>query len=544
MDSIKEEKEEESELVKTYLQIHYPKIEDKPYYKIDLHNNILYLFDSINRKESDNNGIFEMNKIFTNECDNSSIYQEICSNIIKDSLKGESSTFISYGNTISDKLKILIGDVNESYTKVEQRGLFPKILDNLITTINNDKSYRENLSINLSFFSLYYDKFIDLSNFIGQDFSNFNEDNFFEKIIEISKENDNLKKLKKVPTENINDVLFFTYKLFLSFMKLEEESDYHIYSRSHFSIIIYIINNNGIIASTLTFILLNGSEIIDKYKHPQKNNTIHGKSHKKIVSNSSVAVDSQFTYDSIIFSLKNNKYINKIEEKEQLTKNAKKIFDYTEKNKISKLSTILYDICFSPYKKNIKFIIIGTILPNTGYYNTVKDTLMFLFNCRQAIFNNSKSKNNRLSIDNLNSNEYKNKLKDDMIFDLENKIKIQANKIGELNKTVEKKNDRIISLERNYKEQVNILKNYFGYTGSIEILLSDDEYTPEYQEAKKIREAKDNIRNYKKNIINLENKIKKKDEEIKKLKIEEDIKKNEETMVKYYLGVNSMKKTK
>ena len=79
-----------------------------------------------------------------------------------------------------------------------------------------------------------------------------------------------MKKLKKVPTENINDVLFFTYKLFLSFMKLEEESDYHIYSRSHFSIIIYIINNNGIIVSTLTFILLNGSEIIDKYKHPQK----------------------------------------------------------------------------------------------------------------------------------------------------------------------------------------------------------------------------------------------------------------------------------
>ena len=88
-----------------------------------------------------------MDKIFTNENDNPYIYEEICSNTIKDSINGESFTFISYGNTISDKLKVLIGDVNDSYIKKEHRGVFPKLLEELITTINNNKSYRDNLSI-------------------------------------------------------------------------------------------------------------------------------------------------------------------------------------------------------------------------------------------------------------------------------------------------------------------------------------------------------------------------------------------------------------
>ena len=149
MDSIIEEKEEDIDFIKIYLQIHYPKIEDKPYYKIDFDKNILVLFDPVNRTHSEKDGIFEMDKIFTNENDNSYIYEEICSNTIKESLKGESYVFISYGNTISDKLKILIGDVNDSYIKVEHRGLFPKVLERLISTINNNKPYIENLLKNL-----------------------------------------------------------------------------------------------------------------------------------------------------------------------------------------------------------------------------------------------------------------------------------------------------------------------------------------------------------------------------------------------------------
>ena len=535
MDSIQEEKEEENDLIKTFLYITYPKIEDKSYYKVDLSNNVLFLFDPITRTESDKDGIFEMDKIFTSEHNNSYIYEEICSNTIKEALNGESFSFISYGNTISYKLNLLIGDVNDSYTNVDHRGLFPKLLDDLINNINNDKSHRENLSINLSYFCLYNNKIIDLSNFLGKNLSDYKEENFMKKAVEINKKIDNLKNIKKVPTENVKDTLFFINKLFLLLIQLDDESDYHLYSRAHFSIIIYIINNNGEIVSTLTFILLNGSELVDK-------NIKREKSNKKNNLLASIEVDSQFTYDSIINSLKNNKYINKIKDKEdnKENKSTKDIYDYNEKNNISKLSSVLYDICFSPKKKHIKFRIMGSILPNTGYYDTCKDTLMFLFNCRQA--NKSKLKSSLNLIGNFRDHEINRK--DDIIFDLENKIKIQTNTIIELNKTIDKKNERLFELQKYYKKQVEVLKNFFGYTGNVDILLSDDEYTPEYQEAKKIRQAREDVNYFKKNIKALESKLKKKDDEIEKLKIDETMKLNDKTMVKYYLGVNETKKKK
>ena len=48
-----------------------------------------------------------------------------------------------------------------------------------------------------------------------------------------------------------------------------------------------------------------------------------------------LTVDTQYTYNSIIYSLKNNNYINKIADNEEKDNNSSKVFDYTEKNKIS-----------------------------------------------------------------------------------------------------------------------------------------------------------------------------------------------------------------
>ena len=550
MDSIIEEKDEDNDYIKIYLHIHYPKVEDKPYYKIDLDKNILVLFDSINRANSEKDGIFEMDRIFTNENDNSYIFEEICSNTIKESIKGESFAFISYGNTISDKLKILIGDVNDSYTKIPHRGLFPNLLEKLISTINNNKSYRENLSINLSYFILLYDKIIDLSNYIGQKLDDLNENKFIKNAVELEEKAENLKKIKKVPTENINDVLFFINKLFLLLINLEEESEYHIYSRGHFSIIIYIIDNSGKIISTLSFILLNGSEIMFRNNNPiQINNHMTNEQlYKNNVSTSLIAVDTQYTYDSIICSLNNNIYINRNSGQELIEKDSNKNIDYTERQKTSRLTKLLYDICFSPKKEHIKFRIIGTILPNTGYYDSCKDTLMFLFNCYKVISNISKNKERSLlkggRLSKSNNNYRSSNLRKDTIFDLENKVKIQTTTIEELNRNIERKHEKLIELERYYKKQVDVLKNYFGFKGNVEILLSGEENTKEYKEAQKIREAKDEIKYYKRNINELEKKIINKDDEITKLKLEDDIKSNDKIMVKYYLGVNEIKKKK
>ena len=550
MDSIIEEKEEDYDYIKIYLHIHYPKVEDKPYYKIDLDKNVLVLYDSINRKNSEKDGIFEMDRIFTNENDNSYIFEEICSNTIKEAIKGESYAFISYGNTISDKLKILIGDVNDSYTNVSHRGLFPNLLEKLISTINNNKSYRENLSINLSYFILLYDKIIDLSNYIGHKLDDLNECNFIKDAVELEEKSENLKKIKKVPTENINDVLFFINKLFLLLINLEEESEHHIYSRGHFSIIIYVINNSGKIVSTLSFILLNGSEIIFRNNRPQNINDqmTNEQSYKKNVSTSVITIDTQYTYDSIIYSLNNNNYINRNSGIEQIDKDSNKNIDYTEKHKTSRLTKLLYDICFGPNKEHIKFRIIGTILPNTGYYDTCKDTLMFLFNCNKVISNITKNKEksllkgNRLSKSNINHRN--SMLRKDTVFDLENKVKIQTTTIEELNRNIERKHEKLIELERYYKKQVDALKNFFGFKGNIEILLAGEENSKEYKEAQKIRDAKDEINYYKRNINELEKKLINKDDESAKLKLEYDIKSNDKTMVTYYLGVNEIKKKK
>ena len=74
---------------------------------------------------------------------------------------------------------------------------------------------------------------------------------------------------------------------------------------------------------------------------------------------------------------------------------------------------------------------------------------------------------------------------------MERKIKFQADSIEDLNKTLKKKDEKIFDLEKNYKVQIEYLKNYFGFKGKIEVLLSGDVNTKEFKEASKIREAKE-----------------------------------------------------
>ena len=134
MDSLEEEKNNiKNNFLKTYLHIHNPTTQDKPYYKLDLAKNVLYLHKQINISDQESDGIFELDKIFTNEKDNnSSIYKNICGNILKESFEGKSHCLISYGNTMSDKFKVFIGDNNN-------KGIFLQTLDDIKNrNINNN----------------------------------------------------------------------------------------------------------------------------------------------------------------------------------------------------------------------------------------------------------------------------------------------------------------------------------------------------------------------------------------------------------------------
>ena len=542
--------QDSSEKIEVFLNVHYPQLEDKPYYSIDKKKNIFYLHDPIIKNQSDKTSVFELNKIFTNENKNSYIYSEICKNTIKEALNGYSFVFISYGITVSDKINTLIGNVDESYSDTKQQGIFPLILKDLIKNINENKEYKDNLSISLSHIGIYDSKLIDFSNFIGKDFSNFTEDNFVKSSVSIDGPND-INRVKKIPIENYDDCFFFINKIMRQLKRLEEDSDlqYHLYSRTHLSIIIYITNNDGKIISSLNFIVLNGSELLlhNKNKESFSNKNIYQAEQSKI------ALDAQFTYDSITYSVKNNKYINGNERKDSSKHLNEEDLEQKEKSNLSKLTKILYNPSFDRKKKNIKYRIIGNILPCTGFYQSVKSTLMFLFdfykmsiNRRKISYNSdtsnnfkNKSKNKKMAYEYSNTS-INSAVKNDMIFDLEKKLKIQEKKIEDLNKLVDAKMEKISSLEKHYKKQIDVLKKYLGFKGDVEVLITGNEYTQEWRNARVIREAKEQNGKFKLKIEDLENKLTNANKLIQRLSDVGKIKENDMTMLKYFLSAKEI----
>ena len=483
--------EEETEIIRTFLKIGKPKIETKSYYDIDLEKNIFFLHDPVFKNKTDNSEVYEVNQIFTDKDNNSYIYEQICQNTISEALHGDSFVYISYGTTISEKLEMLIGNIENSNRNSERVGIFPRLLNQLVNTINNNKDYKDNLSINLSYLCIYGNKLIDLSNYFGKDSYKFNAENFLKNGFIIDNE-EIIKKVKKVPTENYNDVLFFINKLLLYLRKLEDDSNGELFSKSYFTIIIYITNNEGKTISKLIFILLNGSEQLNDDKQSKLNKgNINNTDSKRILNFSKMALDTQYTYNSIIYAIKNNESISGNKKGKSHLLNETNLNLIEQKN-LSKLTKVLFYPCFSRKIKNIKFIIIGSILPSPGLHSTVKDTLLFLFECRKIkanIYNNiDLSKKYSKQMSKLTHNE------DDTVFNLEEKIKLQEKKIEDLNNNIESKLQNIAVLEKNYKGQINLLKDYFGFKDYINILLSGHEFSKEMRNAKEIREAIDNVK--------------------------------------------------
>ena len=534
--------EEDYDIIRTFLKIGKPKIEEKPYYDIDLEKNIFLLHDPIFKNKSDNSEIFEVNQIFTNKDDNSYIYEQICQNTISDALNGDSFVFISYGITISEKLEILIGNIENSNRNADNVGIFPRLLNKLIDKINNNKEFKDNLSINLSYICIYDNKLIDLSNYLGKDFSKLKSDNFLKDGIEIDNI-DIIKKVKKVPTENYSDVLFFINKILLCIRKLEDDSNGELFTKSYIAIIIYITNNDGKIISKLIFILLNGSEqLSDDRQNKFGKGFISNTENKKILNLTKFALDTQYTYNSILFAIKNNESINnKKIVNDQLTENN---LNLIEQKNLSKLTKVLFYPCFNRKIKNIKFIIIGSIMPLPGLHSLVKDTLLFLFECRKIKSNVNKNKKFSKILENSKKINFYNEVADDTIFNLEEKIKLQENKIANLNYIIESQNKNIINLEKSYKSQINVIKEYLGFNGDINILLSGYEYSKEMRKAKEIRESIDNVKRLKIKIKELEEKLKLANEEIKKNDDVKEVQINDKTMINYYLGAKHIKEQK
>ena len=106
MNTLKEdinEYEEENERIKVYLKIKSSNPSDKIFYNVSKDKKILSLLDNITLDDQKKSKKVEIDQIFTNKDENSYIYEEVMLNCVKNSLNGDNFTFISYGDSNSEK---------------------------------------------------------------------------------------------------------------------------------------------------------------------------------------------------------------------------------------------------------------------------------------------------------------------------------------------------------------------------------------------------------------------------------------------------------
>jgi len=513
--------------IKSFLRIETPKLKDSPYYEVNIYQNIITLHNPFEKKFTDRSSNFELDKIFTNENENSFIFEEICLNTTKDCLDGFSYSFISYGETSSKKVDVLIGNIEDSVTNINNRGIYPRLLESLLKKVKKNEN-KYNLS--MSFFMIYGNILVDLSVLKDIDKNNITRNNLFDKSFTIKNETDIIKNISKIKVDKLEDNLKYINKILSSLYKIEKSTKEHLFSNSHICLVLHLNDKNENL-SNISFILLNGSEYLftgESKKFGLKEHNINAKN-KIVVDGAKMTLETQFTFETVFNCIKSVKCLNAQDEKND--KDNKK-----ENLLFSNLTTVLYNLCFGDNIKKIKFRIIGTIYPNTGFYTSVKDTVLFLYECRNIM---KRKRNKMLAFDNVyeTTSDIMEKKKDDYIFQLENKVKNQKKRIDELNKNMVQKESTINLLRNTYLEQINVVKKKLNFPGDISVLISGDENTKEANFVREMREYQDCIKRNEGNIHILEKKLKQANDEIVKLKNKTIVKNSDETMVNYYISV-------
>ena len=486
----------DNDIIKTFLKIETTKeTNSSSLYSLDLSKNIFSLYSPEKMKQD-----FEFDKIFTNNDENSYIYEIICLNTIKECIKGMSYAFISFGETINNKIEFLIGDMVNNYKNINYYGIFIRLLENLL----NKKNAKEfEYSIKFSNFLIIDNNLIDLTFFGNKKKEEYEIDTdlFLSNGFKIKNDSNIINNMNKINVNNINEIIKYLYHI----MKFLYKLDKNIYSKSNICFMIYLVNDQvGKTVSTINFISLCGSENLyaDQIKilNNKKNNN---DKNKNIIEGTKSSIETRFTFDSIINCLANNNYIvyNKMEknnkDEEKMNKDKEKD-EENDKKGLSKLTIVLYDICFGKNISNIKFRFIGKVKPLEGYYQILKDVLLFLFECSKIMKKSSKKNSLKNGEKNVNSDE---------IFNLEYKIKVQCKTIDNLNNNLERQNKKILFLEKSYRQQINALKKYFGFNGDINILLSGEPNTKEMKYIEKIKNHNLLVLKYENTIENLEKKL-------------------------------------
>ena len=234
MDSPSKTDEERNERIQTFLKIKSPEIGDKPYFTIENNNKVFVLHDPIIKVESDKSQKYEIDKIFEDNTSYKNIYNEITNNCINESLKGTYYTFITYGDSTSEKKDIIFGKNNCDVIN-ENRGLFPRLIEDYL----NIKQL-ENIILKINFIAVNGNKIIDLyklNEINDKIHTKITQNELLDKYsIDIKMNNEILQKMKLVNINNLKDV-FFMFRVY-SLLERLDEGLFHLLSWSNFAFII------------------------------------------------------------------------------------------------------------------------------------------------------------------------------------------------------------------------------------------------------------------------------------------------------------------
>ena len=100
-----------------YLKVKQPLEKDKLYYNISEDKKLISLYDKVIKDESSKTQKIEVDKIFEDSEKEEIIYNQVCKYCIEDSMEGNNYTYISYGDSTSEKNELIVGNTKNG-TKV------------------------------------------------------------------------------------------------------------------------------------------------------------------------------------------------------------------------------------------------------------------------------------------------------------------------------------------------------------------------------------------------------------------------------------------
>jgi len=562
MNTLKEDKneyEDENERIKVYLKIKPSLASDKIFYNVSKDKKILSLLDNLSLDDNKKTKKIEVDKIFTNKDENSYLYEEIARNCVKNSLNGDNYTFVSYGDSSSEKHHLIIG-TPDCYENINNRGIFPRLLESYINKIDSNEILSDTISLNLSYIMINENNLIDLTQLMGIEYKSLeklSKEDYLKKYAkELKPEEKNnlnyanlLKSIKKTPVEKANDSLFFLLQTLNLFYKLEESSN-HFLTWSYFIIILYITDNNGKTVSTISFIILPGNEIL-LYRHARMKSIVGDLRRDPIsVALKSNAVEFYNTREDILDNLavKNEENVNtntKVDKSQDKKTHLKNESKREIKSKLFYLiGKLSFDVNNKQAQYDRKYVIIGSMFGNSGHITDTKETLYFMTLCKKLSGQKTSNPNRRKSFIDTNFFKEKLKAKNDQIYDLESKLKTQESKVNELNILMENKEENYKALVENYKVQIKSLKEELGFDGDIENLIKKNENSEDYEFAARIRNLTENNKLKSSKIEELKEQITQIETVIQQLRTLLDLKENDFTMLDIVRSVREAREKK